>query len=234
MKKPPLALRRGQNLSKSHQFTLIELLMVIAIIAILLSMFLPSLSKSKDLAKAAVCSGNSSQNNKAMTLYLVDNDMTFPSYRGLDSSNIGSVTSWIGISGTSGNYQDFSVTNKPLNVYLGYDSDGDYVNPARCNSSDGSWMKTYGTDIYANVAWPSNDLYDSRKLGKIRDTSRMLSFYESGAWYYAQGRNVQKLEHHNQKKGRYNMTFLDGHVNTLMHIQPMANFGEYYTFDNFQ
>ena len=41
-----------------NRFSLIELMVVIAILAILASMLLPALSKSKNVAKEVVCKGN--------------------------------------------------------------------------------------------------------------------------------------------------------------------------------
>ena len=53
-------------------FTLIELLIVIAIIAILASMLLPALGKARDMAKSVRCVGNQKQCTAAMTLYAGD------------------------------------------------------------------------------------------------------------------------------------------------------------------
>ncbi len=44
--------------SKRHGFTLIELMVVVAIICILLAVLLPALGRARKLARSAVCSGN--------------------------------------------------------------------------------------------------------------------------------------------------------------------------------
>ena len=59
-------------------FTLIELLIVIGIIALLLAILLPSFGKAKSMAMRLKCAHNLKQINVAVSLYLGDNEDTYP------------------------------------------------------------------------------------------------------------------------------------------------------------
>ena len=66
-------------------FTLIELLIVIAIIAILAAMLLPALNAAKEKARSIECMGNLRQWGVALHSYLGDNKETFPRTRYVNS-----------------------------------------------------------------------------------------------------------------------------------------------------
>jgi len=59
-------------------FTLIELLVVISIIALLLSILMPALSKVKEQGKRIVCASQSKQVGLALAMYAQDNMDRFP------------------------------------------------------------------------------------------------------------------------------------------------------------
>jgi prepilin-type N-terminal cleavage/methylation domain-containing protein len=68
---------RGNKVSKSRGFTLIELLVVISIIALLMAILLPTLSKAKEQALAASCKANLRQWTVAYTMFLNENNGLF-------------------------------------------------------------------------------------------------------------------------------------------------------------
>lgn len=60
--------------AKKNKFTLVELLMVIAVIAILVGMLLPALNKAREEVRKISCAGNLKQLGLAIPQYAGDND----------------------------------------------------------------------------------------------------------------------------------------------------------------
>lgn len=94
-------------------FTLVELLLVVAVISLLIALLLPALGRAKKNAFTAVCLANLKEHGHAFGDYHLDSNMFFPSTR-----------SWADLSGKVGtvshygsNQYDFD--NRPLNPYLG-------------------------------------------------------------------------------------------------------------------
>jgi len=76
-------------------FTLVELLVVMAIIAVLVSVLLPALSMARERAEYMVCKSNLKNYGVAVAAYLEDNSGLFP-----DPGKIYFSTRWDGESGT--------------------------------------------------------------------------------------------------------------------------------------
>lgn len=64
--------------TKSDAFTLLELLVVLAIIAILVGIIVPSLSKARENARRSICLSNLKQIGVAATMYADDHGGAFP------------------------------------------------------------------------------------------------------------------------------------------------------------
>ena len=112
-------------------FTIVELLVVITIIVVLLALLLPSLERAVQSAEIAVCLSNQHKIGLALHGYQTDHKRYYPV---LDT--------WWGLMGQREAPPPWvvvpsDVTDRPLNAYLGYTSNGSQVPVARCPSDQG-------------------------------------------------------------------------------------------------
>lgn len=77
-------------------FTLVELLVVLALIAVLASLLLPALGRARGAAGKSACASNQRQAGLAWRLYLDDHGDRFPDRRDLKTSLPGGYRPWAG------------------------------------------------------------------------------------------------------------------------------------------
>jgi len=226
-------------------FTIIELLIVIAIIAILASMLLPALSRARDSAKQIRCVNNLSQIGKGASIYANDfNDYTIQSQYGTGQWWI---TGW-----------EYILAQK----FIGFGASTDYINcrpekirstPLYCpQSAQGQRVQatSTGTTYYPNagiVSYGINEATGSsastivgRKMGNIRSPSTKIYFSEASITYKVQAtvsgytytpinrhggpldvvidsswRPIHNWTIYSNKKGQAVTSFIDGHAKAM-------------------
>ncbi|HUA65132.1 MAG TPA: prepilin-type N-terminal cleavage/methylation domain-containing protein [Alphaproteobacteria bacterium] len=152
------------TVSRSGAFTLIELLIVIAIIAILASILLPVLARAQQRADRAYCLNNMRQLAEAWIMYADDNN----SYIALNGDTSDqTINSWVkGImkwdfppsSSWSDNYNATNLYDSLLGPYCGR-AIGIYKCPGdRKNAAKGPRVRSISMNAYMNGASTSSDI----------------------------------------------------------------------------
>jgi len=180
---------------RTRGFTLIELLVVVSIIALLISILLPSLSRAREQAKLTVCSANMNGITKVLLTYLFDlNQIPLYAIRNDSGQPVG-WASWTygGWSGRNREWWDdyaggiFNVqtSERPLTVYAlkgGHIADQEDIappgeDPERWPTEEAPAYKCPSDTISAQWQW-GQDGTDSTQLSAYDDigTSYQLNF----------------------------------------------------------
>src|ERR1700733_188790 len=165
---------------QSHRrlaFTLVELLVVIGVIAVLISILLPALSKAREAANTVKCAANLHGIGLGMADYLANNKGTYPAsnyYKGL---SFDSVTGQVPTEPTQGyvHWSSFLYGNKEL---LGTDSAFTTMNgwdAFRCPSLDNGGLPP------ANTFAANNDGLPNETSGVIDWQAQRLAYTDNEA-----------------------------------------------------
>lgn len=190
-------------------FTLVELLVVVAIIGVLAALLMPALQQARRAAYASTCMGNLRQNTAAWHMYLDDNAGYFPYF--------GSYTWLLYIyGGGDGTWTkaEHPAKARPLRPYLGIDES------FHCPADVGSFGDPPSYEVVGN-SYPWNAvlgrLYGFQRslhginVNKVRNPSLTVLVMEDPVlryWYGYPG----AIHWHYRGKTQGLIGFVDGHV----------------------
>jgi prepilin-type N-terminal cleavage/methylation domain-containing protein/prepilin-type processing-associated H-X9-DG protein len=235
-------------MKKRNAFTLVELLVVIGIIALLISVLLPALSKARGAAQAILCTSNLHQLGLAMTMYLPTNHGRFPNKTVMEADGVtlfNSQFAWAGKAATNSSYKVLTSDLRPMNPYLGVKNIGLEMPMLHCpgdlitsNTNGQSQYDYYGSSYACNQASnsgmvtgyaytlleiPSDTSFTGLPVTSIHNPSRMVAMAEAGAFYNGwtfPAPATIALKWHNDNK--FGLLFVDGHAQRYT-VNPSQN-----------
>jgi prepilin-type processing-associated H-X9-DG protein/prepilin-type N-terminal cleavage/methylation domain-containing protein len=209
---------RRSTSSDAGGFTLVELLVVIGIIAVLIAMLLPALSKARQQAVLIKCASNLREIGQGMTMFVNDNK-----FHWIKNSN--GVNRWpyelIDKKYLPKGYSNVANTN----VFL---CPADTAPPTSSTAQRWEYGGSYGyngdLNSYAPGSSSANPSFRGKSLTVVKVPTEMVAFWDSlqplvaagtVGWVFDRSnwstRRPDPLRH----GGRANILFVDGHVQTV-------------------
>lgn len=200
-------------------FTLIELLVVVAIVALLMSVLLPTLAAARERGKRARCAANLQQIALGWQMYL-DHEMggVFPKYQKNIHWFYGGKMDQYG-------YPQLALNPRPINWYVGSDPyDNRTAEVFHCPADRGAeftrtqphWSRPSTYDYYGN-SYPANGVLFAWTGNPpvVRDTipiSLSVVVFLGDHQVISPGDPYLQARWHDQDGLSMNVAFLDGHV----------------------
>lgn len=185
---------------KKISFTLIELLIVCAIILILTSILLPALGKARKLATRMDCAQQLKSITLANSIYATDNNEYF------HKRHCGPCSIWWWTNGHSWHGNN----NHALYPYLNVDGLGNilFCKSAVDEEMDAAWMKNLLSYRYNN-----NFHGGGVRRTQIQNTANVFMFSDAKLYISATNSPMSHIRFRHSKSA--NISFVDGHVKAM-------------------
>src|ERR1041385_3490308 len=181
--------------NQRHAFTLVELLVIIAVICILVALLLPVLSEAKAKAKRTACLNNLRQINLGLRMYCDDSNDASPK---TDSTKFGT-QSWSSYRKLMNSYVSVNVESSSKDRLFACPSDTYYINLLRSSSTPITGLAYVHAPLYEQTNFDYSSYafnggaktsagtitpgIGDRKLSSIKDPARTVLVAEVPAFF---------------------------------------------------
>ncbi len=202
------------NLKKKHAFSLVELMIVVAVTSVLVSLVMPMYKAEKDRAMGNQCLGNLKVIGRAMMLYCNDWDERFP-YANEWTPGPTSLPGVLNVYVRSdlkpqvwrcpADIGQAASGGSPIPYWKSYETSYGYPGP---NYKANGWPYLAGLKLSNPVPVPMPTSYSW--IWQL-PVSKRLMVYDLNCFHRVQGHSADWT----LAEGRSNVVFCDGHVGTL-------------------
>ena len=214
------------NLSAAKGFTLLELLVVIAVIAILAALLFPGLGRAKAKAQRTACMNNLRQINLGVRMYADDSSDAFPAATnrppGVFVGYTKLMKSYVGMAGASSERAGlFACPADTFNYEFYYDGHPEVLVSQGMHLQSRYYYSSYafngGNFPIGKLHVPRYPGIAGRKLSSIREPVKTVLVGEFAAWVPFSWHQPAGQSRYNSRynNARDMVSFVDGHVSFI-------------------